>query len=131
MKLYPNGWFCPLCGEQGALIGGAKPSDVYISNHGGGAAVCTKCAKERKADIQKENEIFHGNPVKKKDSNCKHEWLHPYEGRWYCPKCGAYYNWMCGCGGSEYVCQTHYNTFIADAIKECGTLEKFLAKHSW
>jgi len=131
MKFLSYNWFCPLCNKQGALFGGAKPSDVYLRSPGGGRSVCTKCAKNRKEEIDKENEIYEGDLNKKKNDNCKHEWQLPYMGRWYCTKCGATYNLTCGCGGSSYVCKIHYDEFVTDAIKEEGSLEKYLAKYSW
>lgn len=132
MKILAYDWWCPLCGRQGALIGGAKQSkDVTWERDGGGTAVCTKCAEERNEEIAVHNEIYVGNPKKKKDPNCDHSWTHPYHGRFYCIRCGATYNFLCGCGGSSYVCSKHHAEFIESAIKEEGTLEKYLAKHSW
>ncbi len=131
MKILAYDWWCPLCGRQGAYIGGAKPSDVYWERAGGGTAVCTKCAKERKEEIDVHNEIYIGSHKKKKDPNCDHSWTHPYPARFYCIRCGATYNFLCGCGGSAYVCSKHHEEFVRNAVKEEGSLENYLSKNSW
>ena len=124
-------YICPICGgEEHFLKRDTHPSNVTVSTSiGGGRCVCRRCARERKDEIEKQNERF-GTKLRKKDPNCKHEWEAIGNSRWYCPKCGADYNIMCGCGGSGYVCQKHYDEFIEEMKKECGSVEAFLAKHS-
>ena len=123
-----NNWCCPICDRGGFFI---RASDIYLQDRpGGGTAVCTKCAKNRSDEIEKRNTLWYTPLNSKKDPSCKHEWVHPHHGRWYCPKCGATYNWMCGCGGSAYVCQTHYDEFIKENT-ESELLEKFLADKAW
>jgi len=38
---------------------------------------------------------------------------------------------MCGCGGSEYVCEKHYQEGLEYMIKECGSVEKYLDEKAW
>ena len=64
---------------------------------------------------------------KKKNPDCVHKWDHPYMAKWFCRKCFAEYNWMCGHGGSAYICNPCYDAFI----KENSPVEEFLKKESW
>lgn len=116
---------CELCGKEFGLF--RRASDIYWEVPGGGKPICKKCAKSRMEEINEHNEQLKGNPNKKKDTKCKHEWVHPSLNVWHCTKCGAHLSWLCGCGGSEYVCQKHYDKLI----KENQPIEKYLAKHSW
>jgi len=128
MKIGKYDWWCPVCGEQGAIIGGAKP-DYSVSwlTSTGGSAVCTKCAKNKNEEIYKHNRIYHNEIKNSKDINCEHEWIHPSNNRWVCNKCFAEFNMMCGCGGSGYCCEEHYIKFI----KEHPNLKNFLSENSW
>ena len=121
---------CPLCDKEYSFFN--PSSDVYWSIPGGGQAVCKKCKKHRMKEIDKHNEPYHRNAGdKKKDLNCKHQWMHPAFNMWFCSKCNAVYRFMCGCGGSEYVCGAHHLSHQEMMIKEEGSSEKYLNKHSW
>jgi hypothetical protein len=63
MKILPYDWWCPLCGKQGAFIGGVKQSDLSWDRGGAGTAVCTKCAKERKQEIIAHNHNIFSEPI--------------------------------------------------------------------
>jgi len=99
--------------------------------HGGGEAICNKCVRTKQEEIIKHNKMFTTPQGAKKDPNCQHEWVHPFKGRWTCVKCNATYNWMCGCGGSMYVCEEHYDRFILDAMNTHGSIELFLKERAW
>jgi len=116
-------WRCPLCYKK---IWPASKNVIW-AQHGGGISVCVRCVKNRKSEIDRHNEIYWGNSSKKKDPNCPHVWHHPFPGRWFCAGCGAGYRWMCGHGGSEFVCDPCYGDFIVRA----GNLNQFLAEKSW
>jgi len=118
-------WSCPVCGRSGLLV--KIDREVSYAIRGGSIYVCKRCAKHRRKEIEEHNAIYWGDHTRKKDPNCKHEWVHPYPGRWYCPKCSAEFNFTCGCGGSMYVCEKHYQEFI----KHAEPLDKFLAENSW
>ena len=131
-------WTCPLCGTTTKFLRpGTKPSSevVYGLSSGSGRAVCRNCAKNRLDEINRHNIIYdwvlYGIEKPKKDPNCNHKWIHPFKSRWVCSECGAEYNIMCGCGGSGYVCQNHYEKIIETMKKESGSVEEFLNKHSW
>lgn len=130
MMIGSYGWHCPVCGKQGAIIGGAKPNHnvVWFTSIGSGTSVCTACGENKRDEIEKHNRIYYNNIKNTKDDSCEHEWLHPAFGRWVCAKCGAEFNWFCGCGGSGYVCQKHYDEFIE---KHAYDLNGFLSKNSW
>lgn len=70
------------------------------------------------------------NPKGPKDPNCQHEIQHLSPAMYSCRKCGAAYRYMCGCGGSMYVCSYHYNE-IRDRIEKAGGLEKWFAENAW
>jgi hypothetical protein len=68
--------------------------------------------------------------------SCKHIWsgglTRSYDNNgaeWGCNKCGASYRFMCGHGGSLYVCDPCYKKSIDNMINEAGTLEKYLSQH--
>ena len=69
----------------------------------GGIRFCTRCKKidciHLWEDQPQPDEAW---------KTCDHEWLHPNKTQWKCRRCGAQFNWMCGCGGSMYVCDKHY-----------------------
>jgi len=116
---------CPVCGRKFSIF--CRASKIYLAFCGGGDAVCTKCAKEKKDEIEKHNEIYYGRKGAKKDPDCEHKWKSPYRGRWFCVKCGAQFNWMCGCGGSAYVCEYHY----IEMITKNQPIKEYLAKYAW
>ena len=118
-------WACPVCGRDKWWVKKAK--DLFWATHGGGISVCRRCEKNRKDEIDRHNWIYHGKPGAKKDPGCDHEWIEPYPGRFYCPKCHAQLNWMCGCGGSMYVCPKHYHEFI----KANAPIEEYLAERAY
>ena len=121
---------CPVCHRKFGIT--VRSSTVgYATSAGGGSLVCTKCAKERRDEINKHNAVWgqYSGERKKKNPNCKHEWIHPFPSRWYCPKCGAEFNVMCGCGGSAYICQKHYDGLIKE-MEEIGK-DNYLAEHSY
>lgn len=118
--------YCPLCKRGFGFF--VRPSrDIYWSFNGGADAVCKSCAKKRIKVIIEHNEIFNGRKEAKKNPECKHEWIHPSFNRWFCIHCGAQYNWLCGCGGSLYVCNKHYEEFIG----KNNPIEEYLARESW
>jgi len=126
---------CPLCNASGwryrtSMWAKDKPNSSW-AHHGGGSALCNKCVKTRQDEIIIHNNKYRTPAGSKKDTDCQHEWVHPYPGRWYCTKCSATYNWMCGCGSSMYVCKKCYDDFIKRATKEHGSIEKFLSTKSW
>ena len=120
---------CPLCGKEYGLIFN-RASDVYWQVQGGGQAVCKKCVKTRMSEIEEHNAPYKANG-NQKDVNCKHEWTHPNPTMWFCVKCKAVFRWTCGCGGSEYVCEKHQEKMEKSMIKKEGSVEAYLAKHSW
>jgi len=68
--------------------------------------------------------------------SCEHEWGggltrsdNNNGAEWRCQKCGAEYRFMCGHGGSLYVCDPCYKAVTDNMIKECGTLEVYLSAH--
>lgn len=85
----------------------------------GGIRYCRKC---------KQIDCIHlWEPAPPEDESwreCKHEWNQKSRGSWLCQKCGARYSWMCGCGGSGYVCDRHY-----EEIR--GTVEAELDEKCW
>ena len=117
-------WACPVCYRDGWWVKRAK--DVHWATHGGGISVCKRCAKKFKDHIDKHNWLYHGKPGAKIDRDCDHEWGEPYPGRFYCHKCHGQFNWMCGCGGSMYVCPEHYESFM----KKIGDLDEYLAENA-
>lgn len=120
---------CEVCHKKKFLWNFSE--DVYYEVHGGAAYVCKRCAKTRMEDIIANNELYSGSKTKKKDPNCQHQWVSPYRGRFYCPKCGAQFNMMCGCGGSMYYCEEHYAGFMKHVSEEYGSLDSYLDKQSW
>ncbi len=118
---------CPVCRKEYSLFNQA--SDVYWEIQGGGRAVCKKCAKTKRKEIDEHNIPYVSNGGMK-DIDCKHEWMHPNPNIWFCSKCKAIYRWMCGCGGSEYVCEKHHLPHQEIMKKEEGSVESYLAKHS-
>jgi hypothetical protein len=118
-------WLCPLCGKGDPFT--LSNRNVSWARHGGGTFVCRKCAKTRLEEIKEHNAIYYSPVGHKKDPNCKHIWAKPHPGRYYCPKCTAEYNWVCGCGGSAYVCEEHNRHFL----EKHPDLSAFLAKNSW
>jgi len=129
---------CPLCGARGwryntSIWRSGKNRDKWQTSWdspGEGQALCNKCIKTRQAEIVNHNRLAWSQRGDKKDPNCKHDWAHAYMNRWVCVKCGAAFNWMCGCGGSAYVCQKHYDEGIQNMVKECGSVEAYLDKNS-
>lgn len=126
---------CPVCG---GIEKWWKPSShasdwkiTWSLSCGHGTAVCKGCAKNRTKEIKEHNKLYHTPRGSKKDPNCDHEWSHLEPSRWYCTKCGATYQWMCGCGGSCFVCRKHYDDFISDAIEKYGSVEEFLKEESF
>ena len=115
-------WSCPLCDRSGWWVRTAK--DLSWAIHGGGISVCRRCEKTRKDEIDAHNALFYGS--KKKDPDCDHDWLEPYRGRFVCSKCGGSWNWMCGCGGSMYVCDQHYKQFM----EANAPIERFLSANA-
>ena len=87
MGLVRDRWSCPVCGRSGLLV--KIDREVSYAIRGGSIYVCKRCAKHRRKEIEEHNAIYWGDHTRKKDPNCKHEWVHPYPGRWYCPKCSA------------------------------------------
>lgn len=130
MGLFKYEWWCPLCRKQGALIGGAKPSDCDWANWHGGTSVCKKCVKNRREEIDRHNEMYYGIKGKNKDSNCDHEWVNPYfvggyiiRSRWYCMKCGAVYQ--------IHMTDKSYDEFMKYVNEDFDSFEDFLAEKSW
>ncbi len=118
-------WSCPICSRHGWFVR-ISDTSVYIGP-GLGILVCKRCEKSRKDEIDRRNAVFHTPSGSKKDPTCAHSWKHPHEGRWYCSKCFATYNWMCGCGGSGFVCGPHYQEFVNEKLD----MDRFLAKEAW
>lgn len=86
----------------------------------GGIRFCKNC---------KDIDCIHlWEPEEPKDEswkNCLHEWhCHGLTG-YQCCKCGADYSWMCGCGGSMYVCSNHYDEHLK-MVKNGGGIVNFL-----
>ena len=97
----------------------------------GGSAICDKCVKTNADTIRRHNADYYRQSGEKKDPSCLHDWAHPFPARWSCRKCHAEYNWMCGHGGSAYVCETDYRAFLEKALAGHGSVEAFLAEKSW
>lgn len=97
----------------------------------GGIRFCKKCKHIDCIHIWEEE--------KEKDEfwkTCEHSWgggLTRSENNngaeWWCHKCGAIYRFMCGHGGSLYVCDPCYKNSMENMIKEEGTVEKYLSKN--
>ena len=122
---------CPVCNKEYGFFNRASKK-VYWEIQGGGQAVCRRCAKTRMPEIEKHNKPYHSNPEDKtKDKNCKHQWEHPALNLWFCTKCSAVYRWLCGCGGSEFVCEKHHISHQKMMIKKEGSVKKYLNKYSW
>jgi len=115
-------WACPVCKRDGWWVRTAK--DLSWAIHGGGISVCRRCEKTRKDEIDKHNAMFYGS--KKADPDCDHNWTEPYRGRFFCDKCETSWNWMCGCGGSMYVCDQHYKQFM----EANAPIERFLSANA-
>jgi hypothetical protein len=122
-------FICPMCLRQQSLFNPSSwPSDVpYATSPAASASVCGRCAKERASEIVLHNRLIQGGVRLKKDPSCEHEWAHWFNNRWACTKCGAQYQWMCGCGGSMYVCEEHH----AEFLQEHPDLGAFLTTKSW
>lgn len=116
---------CPLCKKKGLFV--FPDHDITWNTQGGGIIVCRKCGKTRLKEIQTHNNIYCSPEGHRKDTGCRHEWLNPYPGRYYCPKCTAEFNWTCGCGGSNFVCLDHNNLFW----EEKHNRNEYLAANSW
>ena len=118
-------WYCPYCGRKSTPFNPSSWwSSLSYTLHG---LVCRRCEKEHGQEIREWNESICGRPGARKDPTCEHDWAHPIASRWFCRKCGAVYNLMCGCGGSKYVCHKHAQQFLA----EHPDLPAFLAEHSY
>ena len=97
----------------------------------GGIRFCTRC---KFIDC-----IHNWEPETPKDEswrNCPHDWIgglvrsDNHNGAyWYCSKCGAMYRFMCGHGGSLYVCDPCYKASINWMIKEEKDLNSYLTKY--
>lgn len=126
-------WNCALCNKPMKwYLPRTWPSDTSIpTGPGSGGIVCKGCEKDRQDAITKRNEMAYGGPEKKKDPNCPHTWLHPWRSRWYCSQCGAQFNWTCRHGGSEYACAKCEYEFKCKMVREEGSVDAFLTKHSW
>ena len=120
---------CPVCGKEYSLFN--RASDVYWEIQGGGQAVCKRCKKNRMPEIEKHNAPYRRRQGDLKDKNCKHDWVSANLTMWSCSKCSAVYRLMCGCGGSEYVCEKHHKSHQEYMIKEEGSVKAYLDKHSW
>lgn len=118
-------WRCPLCKKKGLFT--FPDHDIIWNIQGGRISVCRKCAETRLGEIQTHNNIYISPENHRKIPNCDHQWISPYSGRYYCPKCTAEYNWMCGCGGSNFVCLNHNILFL----QEHHNLDEYLTVNSW
>jgi len=120
---------CPMClRQQSLLVPSSWMSDMdYAIDPGAGRSVCNGCAKTRASEIAQHNRRVQGGLRLKKDPSCQHEWAHSFNNRWACTKCGAQYQWMCGCGGSGDVCDEHH----AEFLRKHPDLNAFLATESW
>ena len=68
--------------------------------------------------------------------SCEHNWVGGLTrstdnngAEWVCSKCGATYRFMCGHGGSLYVCGPCYKLVTDNMINECGSLDRYLSEH--
>jgi len=77
-------------------------------------------------------------PIQSADfwKTCDHHWIgglkrsNNHNGaEWRCSRCGAQYRFMCGHGGSLYVCDPCYKSVTDKMTKEAGTLKKYLDLH--
>ena len=89
----PGFWYLPL--EENSHTG--------WGNWYGGIRFCRKCKA-----IDCIHQWEDAPPISEIWKSCDHNWMHPARHRFECSKCGAQFNWMCGCGGSSYVCDSHY-----------------------
>ena len=128
---------CPLCNKEESFWrdvtfwNWGRENTISWATHGGGRAICYKCLKNRMPEIKRHNSLYYRSNDEKKDPNCEHKWVHPYPARWCCTKCTAEYNWMCGCGGSQYVCETHYESFKKHMIEKYDSIEQYLCEKAW
>lgn len=121
-----NEWRCPICNRSGWFVRASDSSVPLGPGHG--ILVCKRCERREQEEIARRLAVYYTPAGSKKDPECSHQWVHPYAGRWYCRKCFATYNWICGCGGSGYVCERHYRIQIEEMGEEPA---KWLAEHAW